>query len=129
MDPLPSATNISVLGSPESLETVIKVAVRTSGSLYDITPTVESSHATEELPMDICPAIDTMEHNDKNSVILCDFHDQLSNSTQQLGYPYPILIEDDFCGNKHKYFSDHSNTTLYSAWGAVHIPMTMVLVS
>jgi len=108
---------------------VIKVAVRTSGSLYDITPTVESSHATEELPMDICPDIDTMEHNDKNSVILCDFHDQLSNSTQQLGYPYPILIEDVFCGNKHKYFSEHSNTTLCSAWGAVHIPMTVVLVS
>ncbi len=53
----------------------------------------------------------------------------LSNSTQQLGYPYPILIEDDFCGNKHEYFSDHSNATLYSAWRAVHIPMNVVLVS
>ena len=79
MDPPLSVTNISVLGSPESLVTVIKVQVRTSGSLYDITPTVESSHATEELPMDICPDMDTVEHNDKNSVILCDLATQLNN--------------------------------------------------
>jgi hypothetical protein len=34
MDPTMSVTNISVLGSPESLETVLKIPVRTTGS-YD----------------------------------------------------------------------------------------------
>jgi hypothetical protein len=43
-------THISVLESPESLETVIRVPVRTTGSLYDITPAV---YASEKLPMDI----------------------------------------------------------------------------
>ena len=90
LDPPLSVTSITVLGSPESLETVIKVAVRTSGSIYDITPTVESSHATEELPMNICPDMDTVEHNEKNSVILCDFHDQLSHCTV-LGEQYIFL--------------------------------------
>ena len=115
-----SVINISVL------ETVIRVPVLTTGSLYDITPSVESNHATEELPMDIMV---TEELNDKKSVILCDFHDQLSNSTQQLGCPYPIITEDNFCGNKHDSFSEHCNATLYSVWGIVHIPMTAILVS
>jgi hypothetical protein len=124
-----SMTSISVLESPESLETVIRIPVRTTGSLYDITPVVESNHATEELPMDISPDMVTEELNNKESVIVCDFNHQLSVSTQQLGYPYPILIEDDPCGNKHGCFSAHSNATLYSVWGEVHIPMTVVLVS
>jgi Txe/YoeB family toxin of Txe-Axe toxin-antitoxin module len=124
-----SVTNISVLGSPESLETVIKVPVRTPGSLYDTTPTVDSNHATEELPMDISPDMVTEELNDKKSVILCDFHDQLSHSTQQLGYPFPIITEDNFCGNKHECFSEHSNATLYSVWGTVHGSITMALVT
>ena len=117
-----SVTNTSVLGSPESLETVIKV-------LNDITPTVESNHATEELPMDISPDMVTEELNNKESVIVCDFNHQLSVSTQQLGYPYSILIEDDSCGNKHGCFYEHCNTTLYTVLGAVHIPMTAILVS
>jgi hypothetical protein len=124
-----SMTNISVLESPESLETVIRIPTRTTGSLYDVTPAVESNHATEELPMDISPDMVTEELNNKESVIICDFNHQLSVSTQQLGYPYPILIEDDSCGNKHGCFSEHSIATLYSVWGEVHIPMTVVLVS
>ena len=123
-----SVTNISVLGSPESLEIVIKVPVYTAGSLYDIAPTTESYHATEELPTDIDPDMDTEELNNKESVIICDFNDQLSVSTQQLGYPYPILIKDYSCGNKHGCFSEHCNTTLYTVWGTVHVPMTVVLV-
>ena len=124
-----SVTNTSVLGSPESLETVIKVPVRTTGSLYDIAPTTESNHATEELPMDISPDMVTEELNSKESVIVCDFNHQLSVSTQQLGYLYPIPIEDDSCGSKHGCFSEHCNTTLYTVLGAVHIPMTAILVS
>ena len=121
--------NISVLESPESLETVIKVPVRTTGSLYDIAPTTESNHATEELPMDISPDMVTEELNNKESVIICDFNHQLSVSTQQLGYPYPILIEDDSCGNRHGCFSELYSTTLYTVLGAVHISMNMILVS
>jgi hypothetical protein len=126
-----SVTNISVLESPESLETVIRIPVRTTGSLYDITPAVDSNHAkfTEELPMDISPDMVTEELNNKESVIVCDFNHQLSVSTQQLGYPYPNLIEGDSCGNKHGYFSEHYNTTtLYTVLEAVHIPMTAILV-
>ena len=113
--------NISVLESPESLETVIRIPVRTTGSLYDITPAVDSSHAkfTEELPMDISPDMVTEELN----------NNQLSFSTQQVGYPYPNLIEDDSCGNKHGCFSEHCNTTtLYTVLDAVDIPMTAILV-
>ncbi len=67
----------------------------------------------------------TEELNNKESVIVCDFNHQLSVSTQQLGYPYPNLIEDDSCGNKHGCFSEHYNTTtLYTVLEAVHIPMT-----
>jgi hypothetical protein len=36
---------------------VIEVPVRTIGSLHNITLTVESNHATEELPLDISPDI------------------------------------------------------------------------
>ena len=91
-------------------------------------PTTESYHATEELPTDIDPDMDTEELNNKESVIICDFNDQLSVSTQQLGYPYPILIKDYSCGNNHGCFSEHCNTTLYTVWGTVHVPMTVVLV-
>jgi hypothetical protein len=61
--------NISVLGSPESLETVIKVLICTTGSLYDIAPTTESNHATEELPMGIDPDMDTEELNNRDTYI------------------------------------------------------------
>lgn len=112
VDPTLPVTNISVLKLPESLETVIGVPVRITESQYDITLTVESSHASEELSLDISSHMDAKEHNDKESVILCDFNDQLSDSTQQLGYPYPIITEDNFCGIKHERFSEHCYTTL-----------------
>ena len=116
-EPILSATNITVLESPQQpLQTIIEVPVRTTTAPYDITPSPKSNHASEVVPTD-----------DSQSMDADDFNDQHANSTHQLKHPYPIIIEDNFSNNKCGCFSGDCNG--YSDWGTVHVPMTMVLVS
>ena len=81
MEPILSATNITVLESPQQpLETMIEVPVHTSTSPHDITPPFKSNLASEAIPMDD-------NYNDKASVTFCVVTNQFSDSTHQLEQP------------------------------------------
>lgn len=92
MEHILPATIITVLESPQQLlETMIEVPVRTTTSLYDITPSNKSDHALEAISLDGKPNVDADEYNDIN--------DQHTNSTHQQGQS---------CSN---FNSDNSNCT------------------
>ena len=128
MELILSVTNIIAIESPQPLESMIEVPVRTTTSLYDITPPFKSNHASEAMPMDDNPNMDADDCNHKVLVNFNDFNDEYTNSTPQVEYPYPIIIEDNFSDNKYGCFSGNCNATMYSDSGTVHLPMTMVLV-
>ena len=58
MEPILSVTDITVLESPQSFEAMIDVPVRTTTSLYDITPSNKSDHAFEAISLDDKPNMD-----------------------------------------------------------------------
>ena len=143
MEPILSVTNITVLESPQQpVETMIEVPVRTSTSPYDVTPPFKSNHASEAVPTDDSPSM----HVD-------DFNDQHVNSPHQPEQPCFTFDSDNSNCTSAKVPSDNSprididvsyeseqddlddfnnqrnNSTSYSHWGTVHVPMAMVLVS
>jgi hypothetical protein len=128
MEPILSMTNIIAIQSPQPLESMIEVPVRTTTSLYDITPPFKSNHASEAIPMDDNPNMDADERNHKVLVSFSDFNDQYTNSTPQVEYPHHIIIEDNSSDNKYGCFSGDCDATSYSDSGAVHTPMAMVLI-
>ena len=143
IEPILSVTNITVLESPQQpVETMIEVPVRTSTSPYDVTPPFKSNHASEAVPTDDSPSM----HVD-------DFNDQHVNSPHQPEQPCFTFDSDNSNCTSAKVPSDNSprididvsyeseqddlddfnnqrnNSTSYSHWGTVHVPMAMVLVS
>ena len=143
MEPILSVTNITVLESPQQpLETLIEVPVRTTTAPYDVTPPFKSNHASEAVPTDDSPNMDAD-----------DFYDQHVNSTHQPEQPCFTFNSDNSNCTSTQVPSDNSrrigidvsyeseqddlndfnnqrnNSTSYSDWGTVHVPMTMVLVS
>jgi hypothetical protein len=128
MEPILSMTNIIAIESPQPLESMIEVPVRTTTPLYDITPPFKSNHASEAIPMDDNPNMDADGRNHKVLVSFNDFNDQYTNSTPQVEYPHPIIIEDNSSDNKYGCFSGDCDATSYSDSGTVHTPMAMVLI-
>ena len=94
MEPILSVTDITVLESPQSFEAMIDVPVRTTTSLYDITPSNKSDHAFEAISLDDKPNMDADGHNDRKSVSFNDINDQHTNSTHQPGQPCSIFNSD-----------------------------------
>ena len=88
MEPILPATIITVLESPQQLlETMIEVPVRTTTSLYDITPSNKSDHALEAISLDGKPNVEVDEYNDVN--------DQHTNSTHQPEQPCSTFNSDN----------------------------------
>ena len=87
MEPILFATIITVLELPQSFEAMIEVPVRTTTSLYDITPSNKSDHAFEAMSLDGKPNVDADEYNDIN--------DQHTNSTHQPEQPCSIFNSDN----------------------------------
>ena len=98
MEPILSATNITVLESPQQpLDTMIAVPVRTTTAPSDITPSSKSSHASDVVPTDDSPSMDAD-----------DFNDQHVNSTHQPEQPCFTFNSDNSNCTSTQVHSDNS---------------------
>jgi hypothetical protein len=127
IEPMQFLANTTSIETLQPFETVLDAPVRTT--VYNIAPSAKSNHSSEETPMDDNSHMDADEYIVKESVIFCDFNDQLTYSTQKLEYPYPILIEDNSCDNNRGYFSGDCNAASSIFCEVAHDPITMVLAN